>query len=195
MHVNWSSYWPSLEYWLSAPSIVALIAALGAVALGFIRVTTDRVVSLGILAVVVWYAVSFASSRREKPEHDYTFLLLDPEQAQVVDGKVTLFAKSTGEMDGVRVCFSLTGDYHSPNYSDCGPPFHSGEQNASFGTVGMGDYTIDIDADTKLGKVRERLDIVENHGKAVTVFSRVQRRETGEVLCEMPPHAGVKPCI
>ena len=58
----------------------------------------------------------------------------------------------------------------------------------------MGDYTIDIDGKTKLGKVRQRLDIVENNGKAVAVLSRVQRKETGEVVCENLPHVGIKPC-
>jgi len=39
MHVDWSSYWRGLEYWIAEPSIIALSGAIGAVALGFVRST------------------------------------------------------------------------------------------------------------------------------------------------------------
>jgi hypothetical protein len=193
MH-DWSSYWPAPEYWLSWPSIIPLIGALLAVAIGFVRSASDRIIGLGLLAIVVWYSTALASSQKEKPEHDYTFLLVDPQQAQVVDGKVKLFSRSTGTMDGVRICFSHTGDYQSSKYLDCRPPLDFDQQKAAFGFIPMGDYTIDIDGKTRLGKVRQRLDLVENHGRAIAVLSRVQRKETGEVVCETPPHGSVKPC-
>ena len=46
MHVDWSSYWRGLEYWIAEPSIIALSGAIGAVALGFVRSTSDRIIEL-----------------------------------------------------------------------------------------------------------------------------------------------------
>jgi hypothetical protein len=194
MHADWSSYWPGLEYWISWPSIIALLGASGGVAIGFFRSRTDRVVGLGLLAVVLWYAIALTSSQREKPERDYAFFAINPQQAQVIDGKVKLFGISTGTLVGVKICFAHTSDYQNGKYLACLPPIDFNEGEFFFTSVEMGDYTIDIDTNTRLGKVRQRLDIVENNGKGVVDISRVQRKETGEVVCEIPSHDHIKRC-
>jgi hypothetical protein len=69
------------------------------------------------------------------------------------------------------------------------------EGGGPFDLIPLDDYTIDSDARTKLGKVREHLDIVQNNGHAVVVSAWVRRKETGELLCELPAESEIKPCL
>jgi uncharacterized protein YerC len=107
---------------------------------------------------------------------------------------VKLSGISTGTLSGVKICFAHTSEYQHGKYLACLPPVDFNEGESFFTSVEMGDYTIDIDTKTRLGKVRQRLDIVENNGKAIVDISRVQRKETGEVICEIPAHDRIKPC-
>jgi hypothetical protein len=103
-----------------------------------------------------------------------------------------LFRYSTGVLVG---CFSKTSDYAHGVYLSCPPPKDFDEGGGRFDLIPLDDYTIDSDAKSQLGKVREHLDIVQNNGHAVVVSAWVRRKETGELLCALPAKNGIKPCL
>jgi hypothetical protein len=194
---------PAFEFWISGPAILAAATFVFATWLGLIGVKGIEgrgIYKVGLFALVFltlaqWWQSARQEEEKAKPDRDYVFFFVSPKQSEIVDDKVMLFSYSTGVLDGVKICFSKTSDYQHSIYLLCPPPMNFDEGGNYFHPLPPDDYTIDSDTRSKLGKVREHLDIVQNNGHAVAVSASVRRKETGELLCELPAKDGVKPCL
>ena len=193
---------PPFEFWLSAPAILSAVTF--AFAAGLAVVTFKDIsrslfrwcfVVLIFLTIVQWWVSVRQEADKAKPDRDYVYFFIDPaDQALTLDGTVLLSRISTGILDGVKFCFLPTRDYDEYRNAKCATDnFDEGTGHYAF--LKPDDWTIDIDPKNRYGKVRQRLDIVQNNGKAVVVLSKVYRKVGGEILCETPPPKDGKPCL
>jgi len=196
-------YLPAFEFWVTAQTFiggVTFLFATGLAIIGLRNVAGKSVLKASVWALVFltgtqWWSSARQEELRTKPERDYAYIDVDPDYSEVVDGRVTLSRRSTGILDGVVICFSRTSEYSDGKYVTCSPPMNFDQGGRLFIRLPLDDYTIDSDAMTKLGKIRERLDIVQNNGRAVIVAMSIQRKESGELICESPKRPGIKPCL
>jgi hypothetical protein len=194
---------PPFEFWISGPAIIAAVTFLYATGLGAVgmkaidvpRLYKAALFVLPFLTLAQWWSSARQEEEKAKPERDYVFFFVNPEHSEIVDGKVMLFRYSTGVLDGVKICVSKTSDYAHGTYQYCPPPMNFDEGGDHFALMPLDDYMIDSDARSKLGKVREHLDIVQDNGHALVVSAWVRRKETGELLCELPAKHGIKSCL
>jgi hypothetical protein len=185
---------PPLEFWFSLPTLLSVGGTLGAIALSFVPHKIWRVCGMCVLAFLVWWPIAITEANKAKPERDYVYFFVHPDQALDKDGNVLLFWRATGILDQVKFCFVRTADYPAYLNPICkGADFQDDAQ--PLGYLPLDDWTIDIDPKTRLGKVRERLNIVQNNGKVYVAFIQVVRKETGEILCENPARGGIKQCF
>ncbi len=193
---SWDSLW-------SLQTLVALAGTVGAVALGFVPHKWARIVGLLLLSLIAWYGFAAVEEEKRKPEKDYAYLFVHPNRtALTADGNVELFRRSTGILDKVKVCFVPTSDRPTAKSYPCVPnqeggKLHSFDEGAEpFVTLPLGDWTFDIDPPSKLGKVLEQIKIVQDNGRAVTIFAQARRKEGNrEILCETPQREKIPPCL
>jgi hypothetical protein len=193
----------SFEFLFSGNALLGALVFLLPTALAVLALRQRRIIywvgfaaSL-ILTGALWWNLAREEERRAKPERDYVYFFVRPDSEVSADGKTILFYRSTGILDGVKICVDQTFDYwnNGERAALCWPSRNFDENGGPFALVGMDDYTFDSDARTNLGKIREHLNIVQNHGRVVVLTMEVRRKTGGEILCAFPPRPGVRPCL
>jgi len=188
-----SWWWPELEYWVLWQSIVTVAVAMGAVMIGFVKSRWGRVIGITVLTFITLYAIALAEKIKTKPDRDHVYLFVNPNRTEIIDGKILLFTKSTGILDGVKICIAKTSDYGDAKKTACFVKDFD-EENLPFTQLPPGQYTLNSDTKSNLGKVLQRIHIEEQDGKAITVSSEVVRIAKKKFICTLPERKGGKPC-
>ncbi|MGE0282540.1 MAG: hypothetical protein AB7P20_18280 [Rhizobiaceae bacterium] len=184
---------PSWDALLSLQTLVGLGGIMGSVVIGFVQRRWVRIIGLFLLGLITWYGLAVVADEKNKSERDYAIFFVHPNYAAVEDGKVMLFKKATGILDRVKVCILREEDYAQYRNARCDVfAFDEGEE--AFTKWDVGNWVFDIDSKTRLGKVRQLLNIADKDGVATVISSKAIRKETGEVLCETPALPDGNPC-
>jgi hypothetical protein len=117
---------------------------------------------------------------RSKPDYDYAYLV----PAGAVGTEAAFFFDATHNIDVLDVALRVTdGPYRRRDRFD---RVRQGVQSDFIYRVGLGDWTLDVDAPGEYGKVLQHLIIEEKDGPIVT-FSRVTRKGYhGLKICQTP---------
>ncbi len=197
-------HFPAPRFWFAGYAPFGMLTFIFSAALTVIplrqhgrRLYWGSWVLLMCIASGFWWTLARQEESKAKPFSDYAYFLLNPENANIQNGVVSLVSISTGILDDVNVCFTRTIEYTKGKYVGCsnGKTLKFDEGSALFISLPPADYMIDSDTRTALGKIRERLDIGQKDGKAFIVTVWVQRKQNDEMLCENPPQNGIKPCF
>jgi hypothetical protein len=191
------------EYWFSAPTLLYVATAVGAVVVCYFDKTHHRIIGVLILLIVVWAGAAILAFMQDAPERDYVYLIVPPPNAQNVsaEGKVQLWTQATAKITNADTCWLRTDDYPNNHPFSCLVPRYNwaipeGVRPSQI-TVALDDWTFDLDEPNKYGQVRQRLNLVkDNHGIVAVLFSQVVRKGTKplEVLCETPQREGIPSC-
>lgn len=194
--------WPGFDSWFSWAVLMGVIAATATILFGSWPLSLRRIVAGVIVGLMGWYSAALFEESRTAPERAYAYLFVHPNRTELHGDTVELFRRSTGILDKVKICFVLTNERQTATRYPCVPNqengvFHTfGEGEEPFVRMPLGDWTFDIDPPSKLGKVLQRLNIVQENGHAVTVFAQARRKEGNrEVLCETPRRGNIPLCL
>ena len=118
---------------------------------------------------------------RSKPEYDYAYLV----PAGAIDMEAAFFFNATHNIDVLDVALRVTdGPYRRRDRFD---HIRQGVQSDFIYRIGLGDWTLDVDAPSEHGKVLQHLIIEEKDGLPIVTFSRVTRKGNhGLKICQTP---------
>jgi hypothetical protein len=118
---------------------------------------------------------------RSKPDYDYAYLVA----AGTINNEAAFFFDATHNIDVLDVALRVTdGPYRRRDRFD---HVRQGVQSDFIYRVGLGDWTLDLDAPGEYGKVLQRLIIEEKDGLPIVTFSRVMRKGGhGLKVCQTP---------
>jgi hypothetical protein len=197
---------PSLEFWMSGQAIIGAFTTAYGLILALIGLKGSagtpayKVAGCLLLLLIAaqWWALAKQGADKAKPERDYAYFLLSQDARDFREDGAVLVTVASGVLRNIRVAIQRTSDHNAGrwNYIWASEIGLIDEGTHRTGLVlPFGDYTIDIDAPSKSGKVLQRLDIVGNNGRPVILSTTVRRKDTREILCELPQRAGSKPCL
>jgi len=103
-----------------------------------------------------------------------------------IDGsQIVFFFRSTGNLKMVSVDLYRTGTDFRPY--QLYPLIREGRESLPNVRLPVGDWTLDIDAVGRYGKMLERIIIeTDSVGKPVVTFMRVTRNRDGVLMCQTP---------
>jgi hypothetical protein len=146
------------------------------------------VLAAPFVAAAWWWNLAVVEVEKSKPERDYAYFVISNDPRDIQDGKVALVINATGPLRDVRVAIQLTEDHnkHLRNYIF----YHEFPVIAEGGTLlsvfsPPGNYMIDLDAPSKMGKVLEHLQIKRLSDRFAGNI-RVIRKSSGEILIPSP---------
>ena len=161
---------PSAEFWISGASLfgIAVFVYTLVIAVMGVNQTGSRGYKLAVWAILPlvawqWWTLAKQEENNTKPQRDYAYFVPSPDPRMARPDGVVLFTQSTGVIRDIHYAFERTEDYvsHHDNYVSFGTISIIDEDlNNSGFVLPPGDWNIDIDPPTKLGKIRERMIIV-----------------------------------
>ena len=188
------------DVWFAWPTLLVVFATIGAVVVCFLEKRHHRIIGIFLLFMVVWPSAAVVTYFQNKPDRDFVYLFVPQSKYQNFNqaGEVQLWTQATAHLTDVDSCWLRTEDYpnnhpfwcHKPRFGWAIP---EGDRPSSI-TVGMDDWTFDLDAANSSGQVRQRLRIAKDNGVVVVSFSQVIRKRTGEILCETPKRESYPLC-
>lgn len=120
-------------------------------------------------------------SARSKPDYDYAYLV----PAGAINTEAAFFFNATHNIDVLDVALRATdGPYRRRDRFD---HIRQGVQSDFIYRIGLGDWTLDVDAPGEYGKMLQHLIIEEKDGLPILTFSRVTRKGYhGLKMCQTP---------
>ena len=115
------------------------------------------------------------------PDYDYAYLV----PAGAIDGEAAFLFNATHNIGVLDVALRVTdGPYRRRDRFE---HIREGVQGDVLYRIGIGDWTLDLDAPGRYGKILQRLIIEEKDGLPTVTFSRVtQKSNHGLRLCQTP---------
>lgn len=186
---------PALEFWITGYALISgagFVFALGLTALGVGPVLSKpshkRIVwsAISVIALLTWWQLAKHEEAKSKPERDYVYFVFRDDNGS----NGTLVSIATGPLRDVAVAIQTAQEREKGSktyiYGDRIPLFN--EDRAPFlSGLPFGDYWIDSDPPTTMGKVLEHLKIQKIDNKVVTEIIFVMRKATRETLIPEPP--------
>jgi hypothetical protein len=170
--------------------LVAASAQLGAVYWEFTITPKERHsyrnrLHFAIAGAIVVLCVGMIGLRdvlaRSKPDYDYAHLV----PAGAINNEAAFFIDATHNIDVLDVALRVTdGPYRRRDRFE---HVRQGAQSDFIYSVGLGDWSLDLDAPGESGKVLQHLIIEEKDGVPIVTFSRVTRKGGhGLRMCQTP---------
>jgi hypothetical protein len=191
---------PAPEFWFSGYAAISAATTLLALALGALGVGPvpteihhKRIVwaSVTVISALTWWQLAKQEEAKAKPERDYMYVIPSGDPLDIsADGQfVGMLTVATGVLKDVKIWIQHTEDH----YKNRNTVYYNEARLIDEGTnlnqlpliLPAGDFTIDLDPPTKLGKVLERIQIAKD-ANGFSAKIEVMRKQTGEILQPLP---------
>jgi hypothetical protein len=186
---------PALEFWFSGTAFwgAATFIFTAGIAVISIQGGGARRYALFLLPVVIagwWYSQAASEAEKAKPERDYVYFVLAPNNPTNNDGNgVVLASVATGTLRNVNFGIQTAEERKkgSKEYILGGQIPIINEDETPLLKIPIGDYWIDSDPPTRLGKVLEHIQIERTGDQVIQKDIFVMRKATRENLIPEPP--------
>jgi hypothetical protein len=183
---------PSVEFWFTG---IAFWAAAGFLFTGILAVIAvekrvGALLALPIVTLGLWYGAAQGESDKAKPSRDFVYFALAADNPTNNDGNgVVLESIATGPLRDVNVAIQTAEqrDTGSGNYVTAFRIPVVNEDEAPVIKIPVGDYWIDSDPPTRMGKVLEHLQIERAGDKVFQTSIFVMRKATRQTLIPESP--------